>query len=196
MPPREKRQRIDASENRIAILTAAKSALEESANVSLNAIAKRAGVANATLYRHFPTRESLVLEVYLHEVRQVAEAGDALLLRRPPADALREWVERLAQYAMTKHGLAEALLSASGSDSPHFDDTYVLIVGALARLLAAAEAAGDVRSGLDASDVILALAGLWQIDPATDWQTRARRLYEIVFDGLRPSSHSDLPRGS
>jgi len=38
---------------------------------ALNAIAKRAGVANATLYRHFPTRESLVLEVYRHEVRQL-----------------------------------------------------------------------------------------------------------------------------
>ena len=43
--------------------------------MSLNAIAKRAGVANATLYRHFPTRENLVLEVYRHEVRQLVDTA-------------------------------------------------------------------------------------------------------------------------
>ena len=103
-----RRRRLDATQNREAILAVALAALTESSEVSLNAIAKRAGVANATLYRHFPTRESLVLEVYQHEVGQVVEAADLLLATQTPADALRDWVERLAQYAMTKHGLAGA----------------------------------------------------------------------------------------
>jgi hypothetical protein len=59
------------------------------------------------------------------------------------------------------------------------------IVGALGRLLAAAGQAGLVRSGLDPDDVILALAGLWEIDPGTDWKARASRLYDLVFTGLR-----------
>jgi len=59
------------------------------------------------------------------------------------------------------------------------------MVGALARLLSAAEQAGDIRPGLDPDDVILALAGLWEIDPSTDWKRRARRLYDVVFIGLR-----------
>jgi AcrR family transcriptional regulator len=176
-----RRRRSDAAQNREAILAVALPALTESSEVSLNAIAKRAGVANATLYRHFPTRESLVLEVYRHEVRQLVSAADQLLAEYEPGDALREWVARLAQYAMTKHGLAQAIRAAASPGSALFEETYSPIVAALGKLLAAAEQAG----GLDPDDVILALAGLWEIDPATDWKARARTLYDLVFTGLK-----------
>ncbi|HEY1819991.1 MAG TPA: TetR/AcrR family transcriptional regulator [Trebonia sp.] len=181
-----RRQRADAAQNREAILAAALAALTESGDVSLNAIAKRAGVANGTLYRHFPTRESLVLEVYRHEVRQLVDAADRLLAERAPGDALRAWVARLARYAMTKHGLADAMRAAANPGSGLFDETYAPVVGALGRLLAAAERDGTVRPGLDPDDVILALAGLWEIDPQSDWQARAARLFELVLTGLRP----------
>ena len=181
-----RKRRSDAARNREAILAVALATLTESSDVSLNAIAKRAGVANATLYRHFPTRENLVLEVYRHEVRQLVESAAQLHGEREPGEALREWVARLAQYAMTKHGLADAIRAAARPRSELFEETYAPIVGALGRLLAAAEKAGAVRHGLDPDDVILALAGLWEIDPSTDWKARAARLYELVFAGLRP----------
>ena len=57
---------------------------------------------------------------------------------------------------------------------------------ALARLLSACAEAGAVRPGLDADDVLLSLAGLWEIDPNSDWRSRAGRLYDLVFAGLRP----------
>jgi AcrR family transcriptional regulator len=185
-------RRADAARNRDTILAAALAALTESGDASLNSIAKRAGVANATLYRHFPTRESLVLEVYRHEVRQLAEAADQLLVKESPGDALRDWVQRLAQYAMTKHGLADALRAATGSGTALFAETYDPIVAALERLLVAAEYAGTVRPGLDPHNVILALAGLWEIDPTTDWQARARQLYDLIFTGLQ----ADRPRSA
>ena len=172
--------------NREAILAAAVQALTESGDVSLNAIARRAGVANATLYRHFPTREKLVVEVYQHEVRQLVAKADQLLHEDAADVALREWVARLAQYAMTKHGLADALRAAAHPGSELFEQTYAPIVGALGRLLAAAEREGFVRRGLDPDDVILALAGLWQLEPDTDWKARAARLYDLVLAGLRP----------
>jgi AcrR family transcriptional regulator len=178
-------QRSDAAQNREAILIAAFDALSESADASLNSIAKRAGVANATLYRHFPTRGHLVLEVYRQEVQQLVEVADQLLAGSAPADALRQWVDRLAQYAMTKHGLASALGSATSSDTPLYAETYDLIAAALARLLSACEEAGSIRPGLDPDDVLLSLAGLWEIDPNSDWRGRAGRLYNIVFSGLR-----------
>jgi AcrR family transcriptional regulator len=184
VPSREPRRRADAALNREAILAAALGALTESPDASLNAIAKRAGVANATLYRHFPTRESLILAVYQLEVSQVVAEADVLLGRRAPVEALSEWVERLAQYAMTKHGLAEALRAATSPD-PLFTETYEAIVGALARLLLAAQEAGQIRRDLDPNDVILALAGLWEIDPRGDWRAQAQRLFSIVFTGLR-----------
>jgi AcrR family transcriptional regulator len=179
------RQRSDAAHNREAILVAALDALSESGDASLNSIAKRAGVANATLYRHFPTRGHLVLEVYRQEVQQLVEEADELLERSAPVDALEQWVDRLAQYAMTKHGLADALGDATSSDAPLYAETYDLIVTALAKLLSACEEAGSIRPGLDADDVLLSLAGLWEIDPKSDWKSRTRRLYGIVFSGLR-----------
>jgi AcrR family transcriptional regulator len=178
--------RSDARRNRDAILAAALVALTESPDASLNAIAKRAGVANATLYRHFPTRQELVLATYQRELGKLVDAGEVLLHEQAPIDALRSWVERLADYAVTKHGLADALRKAT---SPGNDlsstDTYDAIVGALDRLLQANISAGTLRPDLDAEDVILALAGLWQLDSASDWKGQAHRIYDIVLGGLR-----------
>jgi AcrR family transcriptional regulator len=179
-------KRSDARRNRDAILAAALEALAESPDSSLNAIAKRAGVANATLYRHFPTREQLVLATYQHEVGALVDAADSLLGEQAPIDALRSWIERLARYAVTKHGLADALRQATspGSDLSS-TDTYHAIVAALDRLLQANVAAGTLRADLDAEDVILALAGLWQLDPASDWRAQSQRIYDIVLTGLQ-----------
>jgi hypothetical protein len=114
------------------------------------------------------------------------DAADLLLEQQAPADALRSWVERLAGYAVTKHGLADALRKAAtpGSDLSS-TATYDSIVAALDRLLQANMSAGTLRPGLDADDVILALAGLWQLDPAGDWRAQATRIYAIVLSGLR-----------
>ncbi len=185
-------KRSDGRRNRDAILAAALLALTESPDASLNAIAKRAGVANATLYRHFPTREELVLATYQREVGKLVDAADTLLQQRTPLDALRRWVERLAEYAVSKHGLADALRKAT---SPGNDlsstDTYDAIVGALDRLLRANITAGTVRADLNGDDVILALAGLWQLDPEGDWKAQADRIYDIVLSGLEQPA----PRG-
>jgi len=178
-------KRSDARRNRDAILAAALVALNESPDASLNAIARRAGVANATLYRHFPTREELVLATYQREVGKLVDAGEVLLHEQAPIDALRSWVERLADYAVTKHGLADALRKAtSPRNALSSTSTYDAIVGALDRLLQANISAGTLRPDLDAEDVILALAGLWQLDPASDWKGQAHRDYDIVLGGL------------
>jgi len=112
-------KRSDARRNRDAILAAALEALTESPDASLNAIAKRAGVANATLYRHFPTRADLVLATYEREVGRLVDAADVLLRKQAPIDALQSWVEQLAGYAVTKHAavaFAEWLAVTHGDD--------------------------------------------------------------------------------
>jgi len=189
-------KRSDARRNRDAILAAALEALTESPDASLNAIAKRAGVANATLYRHFPTRADLVLATYEREVGRLVDAADVLLRKQAPIDALQSWVEQLAGYAVTKHGLADALRKAT---SPGNDltstETYDAIVGALDRLLQANISAGNLRPDLDAEDVILALAGLWQLDPASEWKRQAQRIYEIVLSGVQQPPREDPPNG-
>ena len=187
MPPKAQQTppvRAHARQNRERILQAAWESLLESNDASLNSIAKKAGVGIGTLYRHFPTREALVLEVYRHEVEQSAAAAPALLTRLAPLDALREWMERLAQYGMTKVGLADALASAASHESLAAE-SYEPIIGALSLLLRANEAAGTIRPGLDPDDVLLMMGFLWRIDPKSDWRTRSGRLLDLLIDGLR-----------
>src|SRR5580693_9599410 len=96
--------RADAQRNRVRLLEAAVRAFsQEGPEVTLDAIAKDAGVGIGTLYRHFPTREALVEAAYRNEL---ARLGDAVpdLLRTMPADvALRTWMDRFIDYLATKH---------------------------------------------------------------------------------------------
>src|SRR5882757_7129786 len=105
--------RSDAQRNRERILEVALAELTRASDAPLSVIAKKAGVGQGTFYRNFPNREALVLEVYRHEVQQVAETAAQLLRTRPPDRALREWMDRLAQYGMAKAGLADALRSST-----------------------------------------------------------------------------------
>ncbi|GHC67208.1 TetR/AcrR family transcriptional regulator [Streptomyces flavofungini] len=185
---REKREtplRSDAQRNRERILAVALEELTRSGDAPLSAIAKKAGVGQGTFYRHFPSREALVLEVYRNEVRQVADAACQLLETRAPECALREWMDHLARYAMTKVGLADAMRVATTSHGTLISVAHGPLTSAITLLLDANEEAGTIRPDVTADDFLLAIAGLWQIDPHQEWQPRAGRLLDLVMDGLR-----------
>lgn len=101
--------RSDAQRNRERILAVATEELTHCANAPLSAIAKKAGVGQGTFYRNFPNREALVLEIYRYGMQQVAEAAPEMLATGEPDLALRQWMDRLAEFAMTKAGLADAI---------------------------------------------------------------------------------------
>jgi AcrR family transcriptional regulator len=178
-------QRSDAQRNRERILEVALAELTRSADVPLSVIAKKAGVGQGTFYRNFPDREALVLEVHRREVEQLANSAPELLKLREPDQALREWMDNLAQYAMTKTGLADALRQTTSVTGGPAKPGYSLVVDAVTLLLEANDKAGAIRPGVTADDFILAIAGLWQIDPQGDWQPQATRLLDLVMDGLR-----------
>ncbi|MFF3957108.1 TetR/AcrR family transcriptional regulator [Streptomyces sp. NPDC001890] len=178
--------RPDAQRNRERILEVALAELTRAADAPLSTIAKKACVGQGTFYRNFPNREALVLEVYRFEMQQVADTAAQLLSTRAPDRALREWMDRLAQYAMAKAGLADALRkSTSNCGSSLAQLGHGPVTRAVALLLSANEEAGTIRPGLTPDDFVLAIAGLWQIDPHSDWQPRATRLLDLVMDGLQ-----------
>ncbi|MEV8592586.1 TetR/AcrR family transcriptional regulator [Streptomyces sp. NPDC052012] len=177
--------RSDAQRNRERILEVAVAELTRSADTPLSVIAKKAGVGQGTFYRNFPNREALVLEIYRHEVQQVADTADQLLATREPDRALREWMDRLARFAMTKAGLADAIRQATSAPGSPATPGKTPVTEAIERLLRAAEEAGTIRPGVTAEDFYLTIAGLWQLDPHGDWHPRATRLLDIVMDGLR-----------
>ena len=173
--------RADAQQNRDRILAVAQTAFADDLDASLNSIAKLAGVGPGTLYRHFPTREDLILAVYRHEVQALADSVDAVLAENSPLDALRVWFLRLAVYVRIKHGLGEALNTAVVQDS--VNQTYAPVIAAVEVLLRACEDAGQSQPGLKAGDVLLIMGCLWRVGPAGPEQ--AARLIDLIINGLR-----------
>jgi AcrR family transcriptional regulator len=177
--------RSDAQRNRERILTVALSELTRCADAPLSAIARKAGVGQGTFYRNFPNREALVLEVYRYEMQQVADSAAQLLKTLPPDRALREWMDRLARFAMAKAGLADAIRQATSAPGGPAKPGHAPMASAAELLLRANDEAGTIRPGVTSEDFLLAIAGLWQIDPRSNWQPRAALLLDVVMDGLR-----------
>src|SRR3982074_3493005 len=93
------RRRSDATENRGRIIDAAQALVISSDDLRLNEVAKRAGVGQGTLYRHFPTREDLLAEVYRHDVDELVAAAPALLAEHRPVAARARGFDTLAASA-------------------------------------------------------------------------------------------------
>ncbi|MGW2254298.1 TetR/AcrR family transcriptional regulator [Kitasatospora sp. NPDC001660] len=176
-------RRTDAERNRARILDVARDALARSGDVTMKSIAQRAGVGQGTLYRHFPTREALVLAVYRHDVGELVDSVTELLAEHEPWDALRVWFDRLAAFGRVKHGLAEVLHAATRQDLSA--EYYQPVVDAIDRLLNAGRRAGQVRADVDGPDVLLLVSFLWRADRDEDWHRRAHHLLRVVLDGLR-----------
>ncbi|MCQ4129174.1 TetR/AcrR family transcriptional regulator [Rhodococcus erythropolis] len=178
-------QRSDAQRNRDRILEVALAELKRCADTPLSVIAKKAGVGQGTFYRNFPNREALVFEIYGKETQQLADCAADLLDTHDPDKALREWMDRLAQYAMTKTGLADAIRQVVTVPLGPANPAYGSIVATVELLLRANDEAGTIRPGITADDFLLAIAGLWQIDPHGDWRPQAARLISLIMDALQ-----------
>ena len=176
-------QRRAAARNRVAILEVAHDLLAQSPDVSMNEIAKRAGVGAGTLYRHFPTREDLILAVYRHDVQKLVDSVDEALATHTPLEAFTTWFETLAAYVRVKHGLGDALHNAAIQHA--IDETYAPVVAAVTKLLDACVTEGIVRPGLDPADVLLLMGYLWRVGPGEQGVTQGRRLTRIVLEGIR-----------
>jgi AcrR family transcriptional regulator len=145
---------------------------------------EHAGIGAGTLYRHFPTREALILAVYRHDVQRLVGSVPDVLATNPPLDAFRVWFHTLADYVRVKHGLGEALHSAAVRDA--INDTYKPVVTAVGQLIDACVADGSMRAGLDPDDVLLLMGFMWRVDADPDGKTQAARIMELVIEGLRP----------
>jgi AcrR family transcriptional regulator len=178
--------RADAQRNIDALLEAAKEEfLANGVDVSVRAIAVRAGVGTATLYRHVPLRSDLISAVFRREIDDCVAAASQLAATHDPDKALELWLQRYTKFVAAKHGLGAALNMS--------DPTYRALpvyfhehLGpALQTLLSNAEAAGTVRDGVDALDLLGAVANLCIPPPGSRDNFRAQRMVALLIDGLR-----------
>ncbi|MFD0687284.1 TetR/AcrR family transcriptional regulator [Actinomadura fibrosa] len=179
-------KRADARRNEEALLDAAAAVFVASGvDAPVRDIAAKAGVGTGTIYRHFPTRADLIVAVYRHQIEACAAAGPALLADCPtPYAALGRWINLFVDFLVTKHGLAAVLRSDDAGFEAlhaHFLDRLVPVC---AGLLDAAAAAGEIRSGLDAYELMRGVGNLC-IGADHDHRYDARRMVELLVAGLR-----------
>jgi AcrR family transcriptional regulator len=178
--------RADAARNVGALLEAAKAEFAASAvDVPMREIAARAGVGVGTLYRHFPTRADLIVAVFRHEVDACADAAEDLTARYEPLEALTRWLLRFTDFVATKRGLATALHSGD----PAYDALPGYFTGRLGPtlqgLLDRAVADAQIRSDVDAEELLAVVSRLCMPGSADDGLDQSHRMVMLVVDGLR-----------
>jgi len=181
--------RIDAQRNVDALLAAAKQEFAlQGVDVNVRAIAARAGVGTATLYRHFPLRSDLVSAVFRREIAACAAEAPPLVGAHEPDQALRLWLQRYTEFVATKHGLAAALHSGDPAFNALPSYFHERLGPVLRDLLDHAQQAGSARDDIDPLDVLGAVANLCIPAPGTNDSTRAHRMVAVFIDGLLSTS--------
>jgi len=163
--------RADAQRNRDHLVTTARAVFAEAGTQApLDEIARRARIGNATLYRHFPTRDDLIVAVYAEEVAELCSVGD-------DAD-LFDWLERFVRHVAEKGDLARRLEPSARRSGLH-DEWHATMVATAGRLVDAAQRAGSVGPEVDPLDLLVLVSGMATAEPA-----RVKRMLQMVRRGV------------
>jgi AcrR family transcriptional regulator len=187
--------RSDAQRNRRRIVASAAEVLrEQGLDASLDEVSRRAGVGNATLYRHFPSREKLLEAVYLDQVEARRQSLEASLAITDGWAALSHFVEEACGFFVTDQGLAD-LLNRGMPRSPMLDEMRDSCQGILGELLDRARAQGAVRADIEQTDLMWILTVLQQVVALSEPEhpDAWRRYLALALRGLRPPGSADAP---
>ncbi len=174
--------RSDARDNRERILVIARDALAADPTASMHSIAKAAGVGQGTLYRHFPTREALLLGVYRDGIDALIELAASMPRKMGPLQALQAWCMQFLEYGRKKRGVADAMRAAMSPKD--FDETYWPMVAAVRSLMGLCIDAGVVKQPIDAEDFLQYLALLLNLPETEEGIERQKRLLELALRGI------------
>jgi len=184
--PNARPMRADAQRNREILLDAAVQAFShDGPETTLDAIAKAAGVGIGTLYRHFPTREALVEAAYRSELARLCDSVSVLLETEPADVATRIWMDLFVDYMTTKRGMADALRAVIASGGNPYAESRTRLIDAISTLIKAGVAAGTIRADVDPADALASLSGVSLAAGDPSQRDQARRLLDLLMDGLR-----------
>lgn len=192
--PRARAPRVDALRNRERIVAAARDLFTEIGwQAPIDEVARRAGIGNATVYRHFPDRDALVLAVVRSVLKRAGDrAESAMAQAEDPFDALSRFVLGAADERV-----GAVCMMLDGAYDPGDPDVKALedrLNGLVETMLARARRAGALRADVDVADIIVAVAQLTRPLPNVVTVRRSPRRYlQLFLDGLRTPAHSTLP---
>jgi AcrR family transcriptional regulator len=180
--------RADATRNHDQLLkVASRVFVAAETEPSMRAIAREAGVGIATLYRHFPTRESLVEAVYRDQVAGLTAGASGLLAEFSPPVALRRWMDLFGEWIATKNGMIGTLLAMIESGEIAHGQTQTELLSTIDEMLDAGRERNELRADVTAEDVAASLIGIFTVARPPEHEARASRLLDILLDGLRPT---------
>ena len=180
-------KRADARRNYELLIAAATQAFAEHGadDVSLEEIARRAGVGIGTLYRHFPARQNLLEAVYKDQVDGLEVLAGKLITAESPGAALGEWLRAFAAFGRTKRSLSAAIVATIGKDSALITECSRILRSSTDALLTRAQEAGEVNPDVKGMDLMRLTHGLIVATeaPGSD-PGQADRMVEMILGGL------------
>jgi AcrR family transcriptional regulator len=186
--PAGRPRRADARRNYGQLVEQARMAFAASGvDASLDEIARRAGVASGTLYRHFPTRLDLIEAVLAEQIAELIGLGRELLTAEDELGALSTWLRAAVLHALTYRGLAAAVMnSALDRDNRLVSTWHAEMFAVGAALLARGRQSGVVAADADDADVLKMVGAIaWAAQDTPDSSAQADRLLALLMNGLR-----------
>jgi AcrR family transcriptional regulator len=178
--------RADAQRNYAILLKAARAAVSErGADISLEDIARSAGVAIGTLYRHFPTRQALLEAVFLDETNALKMRAEELASAPVPLDALITWLRLQMDFAARGRSMGAAVMAAKHVPGTSIYDANKSMHEAGEVLVLRARDAGQIRTDVHILDVIRLVYGIALVNEHASDPDGANRMLDLVIAGIR-----------
>ena len=191
--PDQVTQRADARRNRARILEVAVDGFaREGLGISIQEIARRAGVSTGTVSRHFPTKDDLFAAIVLDRVQRLVTTAQTLAASQPPGPAFYRFIEVMALEGAENRAIADALAGAGFDVQAAAGGAGDDLMSGWSALLARAQAAGQVRSDITMEDVKALVVGccVRRGDPEST-KAATRRLLSVVTAGLQPTAQPE-----
>lgn len=187
--------RADARRNRAALLDAARVAFaEEGLDAALEGVARRAGLAIGTLYRHFPTRMDLVGAIIVEKKRAWIRAAETALVMKPAWDGLTFFLERVCELQAGDLAFND-IASMRFPYAPGIEAARKRAYDLSRRIVERAQAEGSLRPDITAEDLVFIIWAHSRVSEATHavdpnaW----RRYLALTLDGFRATAAHPLP---
>lgn len=190
--PINRRMRADAQRNYASLLKTARAAVSElGSDIVLEDIARSAGVAIGTLYRHFPTRQDLLEAVFLDETNELRAQAEELANAPVPFDALMSWLRLQMDFAARGRSMGAAIMAAKQVPGTRIYAANKAMREAGNVLLLRAQAAGQIRTDVHLIDVMRLVYGIALVSEHASDPDGANRMLDLVIAGIRTKLSRD-----
>jgi AcrR family transcriptional regulator len=177
--------RSDAKKNYDHLLDVARHVVaEHGAEASLRDVARQAGVGIGTLYRHFPTRESLLEALLRESFDEVTAKASKLEASGLVDDALLSWLREMVALTHSHRGLIASMTAALADSKSALHTSCVALRASGARLLARAQGEGKARPDIDGTDLLALISALAWLNDQSSFASRVDHLFDVVADAI------------